>query len=121
MSYCRWSSDNWKSDVYVYEDVNGGWTTHVAGNRVVGDVPEEPNILTVPVEEFRAAHKLAMAFLETCERETITLPYAGAHFNDSTAGECAERLKMLREAGYHVPQYAIDELLSEANSAEKQG
>lgn len=33
MSYCRFSSDNWKSDVYVYEDVGGGWTTHVAMRR----------------------------------------------------------------------------------------
>lgn len=33
MSYCRWSSMNWMCDVYVYEDVGGGWTTHVAGRR----------------------------------------------------------------------------------------
>lgn len=33
MSYCRWSSMNWMCDVYVYEDVSGGWTTHVAGNK----------------------------------------------------------------------------------------
>lgn len=24
---------NWMCDVYVYEDVSGGWTTHVASNR----------------------------------------------------------------------------------------
>jgi hypothetical protein len=41
MSYCRWSSDNWMSDVYVYEDVSGGWTTHVAGRRrPFGPVPD---------------------------------------------------------------------------------
>lgn len=33
MSYCRFSSMNWRSDVYVYEHVDGGWTTHVAGRR----------------------------------------------------------------------------------------
>ena len=33
MSYCRWSSMNWRCDVYVYEDVSGGWTTMVASNR----------------------------------------------------------------------------------------
>ena len=42
MSYCRWSSDNWKCDLYCYEDVSGGITTHVAGNRIVGDIPEAP-------------------------------------------------------------------------------
>lgn len=41
MSYCRWSSMNWRCDVYVYEDVAGGWTTHVAGNRkIIRPVPD---------------------------------------------------------------------------------
>lgn len=39
MSYCRWSSMNWRCDVYVYEDVNGGWTTHIARNRVIFPPP----------------------------------------------------------------------------------
>lgn len=33
MSYCRWSSDNFRCDVYVYESVHGGWETHMAGRR----------------------------------------------------------------------------------------
>lgn len=43
MSYCRWSSMNWMCDVYVYEDVGGGWTTHVAGQRRA--IPPVPDIL----------------------------------------------------------------------------
>lgn len=43
MSYCRWSSMNWRCDVYTYEDVMGGWTTHVAGRRRV--IPPIPDIL----------------------------------------------------------------------------
>jgi hypothetical protein len=39
MSYCRWSSNDFQCDVYVYEDVAGGWTTHVACNRVVYSEP----------------------------------------------------------------------------------
>lgn len=50
MSYCRWSSDNWRCDVYVYQDTNGGWTTHVAGRRHV--LPPIPDI---------ASGRLAMA------------------------------------------------------------
>lgn len=33
MSYCRFSSNNFACDVYVYEDVAGGWTTHVAARK----------------------------------------------------------------------------------------
>lgn len=43
MSYCRWSSMNWRCDVYVYEDVGGGWTTHVAGRRRL--LPAIPDLL----------------------------------------------------------------------------
>lgn len=41
MSYCRWSSDFGECDVYVYEDVAGGWTIHVAGRKLKHRVPDE--------------------------------------------------------------------------------
>lgn len=63
MSYCRWSDD---SDVYVYEDCRGGWTTHVTN---------------------------------------------GEDFNDSTPGDCADRLEKLKAQGFKVPQWAIDGVL----------
>lgn len=40
MSYCRWSSDHFECDVYVYESVSGGWTTHVAGRRRKTPLPD---------------------------------------------------------------------------------
>ena len=43
MSYCRFSSMNWRCDVYVYADYSGGWTTHVAGRRKV--LPPVPDIM----------------------------------------------------------------------------
>lgn len=104
MSYCRWSSENWKSDVYVYEHCDGSWTTHIAGNRVVGEVPEEPDILNSPLDEWVEAHK----------HVPITLPEAGTTIKDDSPSDCAETLRRLRAIGYHVPQYAIDELEAEA-------
>lgn len=47
MSYCRWSSMNWMCDVYVYEDVDGGWATHVAGRRRA--IPPIPDLLAGPL------------------------------------------------------------------------
>ena len=46
MSYCRWSSDDFQSDVYVYEDCRGPWVVHVAGRRHVislSGLPEVPD------------------------------------------------------------------------------
>jgi len=85
MAYCRWSSDNFQSDVYVYEDIDGTWITHVAGSRIVGEV-----------------------------REKITLPHAGETFSDAGPGEAAETLLRLRSLGYYVPVYAIEALRDEA-------
>lgn len=38
MSYCRWSSMDFKCDLYIYE-AEDGIAIHVASNRVIGDVP----------------------------------------------------------------------------------
>ena len=40
MAYCRFSSDFFECDAYVYEDVNGGWTTHIAERRHKHKLPD---------------------------------------------------------------------------------
>lgn len=114
MSYCRFSSDDWASDVYVYESGSGLWVTRVAGNRTTGDIPKTPPLTTETVDAYVAAHRVQMAYLRSAPREPITLPYAGTALSDYTPGACADRLEHLRALGYHVPQYALDRLRAEA-------
>lgn len=114
MSYCRWSSDDFKCDVYVYEDVAGGFTTHVAGNRVVYTKelpPPLPHDATP--KEWLERHDKVSKIYRRSKRVPIGLPFDDQSFNDDTAKECAERLIKLKEIGYNVPQYAIDALLAE--------
>lgn len=113
MSYCRFSSDNWKSDVYVYES-SGGFVTVVAGNRLVGDVPPLLPIKHENTDEWLAAYRAQRNFMETAEHAPIELPHAGEGFTDYTAADCVARLLQLRALGYHVPQCAIDSLCEEA-------
>jgi hypothetical protein len=116
MSYCRWSSDNWKCDLYCYQHFNGTWTTHVAKNKVIGVVPEELDITSVSIEEWAKAHRAAMHFLETAERRPIGLRYDGKTFHDPTLEEFRDRLLHLRAEGYHFPNYVlagIDEEIAE--------
>lgn len=118
MSYCRWSSDNWKSDVYCYANVSGAWTTHVAGMRVVGDIPQvdwglwhsDPDKMW---EQYEAQHK----FLEDCKRAPIGLPQDGETFDDAGPPEMLERLLWLRGLGYNVPETALEELREEIAGA----
>ena len=118
MSYCRWSSNNWRCDLYVYNSSSGGYTTHVAARRVVGDIPPEPlctaEALASPAwfGEYRAV----MDFLATCERAPIGLAHDGASFTDSDAQSCLETLQMLRAAGYLFPDYVLQAIRDEAAS-----
>lgn len=122
MSYCRFSSDNWHSDVYVYED-EVGWRTHVATRRYVGDIPREPDwgLLADPGkhEQWMREHNAVMKFLDTAGHEDIKLPYAGESFSDPTAETCRDRLLLLRSLGYHVPQDALDVLAEEIEEEKK--
>jgi hypothetical protein len=148
MSYCRWSSDHFECDVYVYEDCGGGWTTHVAGRRQKNKLPDEIKALYVSMtdhdwaKKYMAAEAAAKAWRESfpCDEHTVnylqpdgsTKPgvmlslkdseyidlsqigaEAGESFNDSSPGECADRLEALRAKGFNVPQYAIDALREE--------
>ena len=119
MSYCRWSSDNWKCDLYCYEYCEGGWTTHVASNRIVGDVPQVLNLLTADRDEWVASHKAACAFLDTAEHQEIGLPYDGETFNDPTLEAFRDRLMHLRYLGYNFPNYMLQTIDDEI--AEEQG
>jgi hypothetical protein len=120
MSYCRWSSDDFQCDVYVYEDVRGGWTTHVAGNRVRYAEPLPAPVAFPPPghtdDEFLAWYKRHQAVLDMvgqAERLPIGLPHDGKTFNDPTPGECADRLAALAALGYRVPVDVIDCLRAE--------
>jgi hypothetical protein len=114
MSYCRWSTDSFSCDLYCYEDVSGGWTTHVAGNRVVGAPPHEDwsllNKGDAEAKVFWAQHEALMAFMATAERAPIGLPHDGETFNDGTLEEFKDRLLMLRAAGYRFPDHVLKEV-----------
>lgn len=122
MSYCRFSSNDWDCDVYVYESAYGGWTTHIAGNRLDVDRTTWPAPVPLPVglpadhPQFRAwfdRYRYVMDAVSNADRVPIDLPHAGQTFTDDTPGECADRLEALRDLGYHVPQDAIDDLRKE--------
>lgn len=119
MSYCRWSSDNFKSDLYVYANVSGAWTIHVAGRRYVGPVPDVPDIRgladgSVSVDDYTQACRLRSAWMEEHGTEPIDLPYAGETFDTVGPAECADKCEELAALGYHVPAWVVPDLRQEA-------
>lgn len=122
MSYCRWSCLNGYCDVYVYEDVHGGWTTHVAARRrPAGAVADEFGLIMASggdaehpaMKLYMEQHRLAMEWAENNEPIALAHEEAGSSFNHGTPGECADNLERLRREGFIVPQWAIDDLRAE--------
>jgi len=113
MSYCRWSSDDFKSDIYCYESCDGGFEIMVAENKILGDIPHVPFILDVSTEEYMLAYDKQSKFLKTAKHENLNLKHDGERFNEPTAKEAADRLEYLRDIGYNVPEHAIKSLREE--------
>lgn len=120
MSYCRWSCDDYDCDLYIYADVNGGWTTHVASNRMVTDAKRPPKVQKREGESFEdwlhrwaKHHEVVMEWMETAQREPIGGPLDGESFNDPTAMACHDRALELRALGYRFPDHVLEQLKEE--------
>lgn len=116
MSYARWSSMNYECAVYVYADVNGGYTCHVAGMKCVGDtpIPYLPETLgEIPIEEWMAIHQKQNEWIRNAKRVPIGLPHDGESFYNQDRDSMVETLKMLKAEGYLMPDYLIDAIASE--------
>ena len=105
MAYRRWSD----CDVYVCKHAHGGWATHVASRRNSAGNPPNIDYTTAETVTKSCADRVAW-FKNNTDYVEIDLPSAGMTFNDATSGECAARLERLREEGFDVPQYVINEL-----------
>lgn len=125
MSYCRWSTNDFQCDVYVYGDVRGGWTTHVATARYAYKEPLPPVVEFDPADDTSwearlTRHKTVQRIADEADRVAIGLPHDGETFSDDSPRECAERLEALFKLGYLVPQDVIDTLRQEATGGHAQ-
>ena len=109
MSYCRWSTDNGYCDAYVYEDVNGGWTTHLANYKRPPGRPEDPilSLIKRKYEEYEKRKEEQEKWDKDNPLIFIDHPEAGKSFNHDTPRECADNLERLKKEGFCIPNYVI--------------
>lgn len=127
MSYCRWSSDDYQCDAYVWADCAGGWRTEIAHRRRVWKVELPPPVKlpigaagTLERGEWAGAlferHRVVMDLLND-EANWGDLehdePEGGWSYWHKTPGECADNLERLVGLGFNVPASAIEALRSE--------
>jgi hypothetical protein len=115
MSYCRWSSDCYQSDVYVYEGYDA-FVINIAKIRYVSDQPRPIEPPITDVKAWLAYWDATREWVRNANQQIIGLPYDGMTFYCNTSDECASFLRELKAMGYSIPQYAIA-LLEEADDS----
>jgi hypothetical protein len=127
MSFCRWSSDGGQCDLYCYEDVNGGFTTHVAGSRRAP--PLEGTLDPFGVyglkliqesrhDDWMKIKKIWDAYLDSAELVKIQSEHAGQSYNDPTLIDFRERIvELSRDPNLKIPTWLLDSIDEEINSA----
>ena len=111
MSYCRFSSDCFKCDVYCYYGFGGciekGYIIHVAAKRVVNEIPPMPDTSLAWVD-YKKLYDERDAALDLYPRAPIDLPFAGETFEYETLQEFRDKLTELKEIGYRIPEYIFN-------------
>lgn len=137
MSYARFSSDDFRSDVYAYESVYGGISIHVAGNRVRGWIPRTFHIpiqwvieshhsklkdlrYRMAVRLYVLTYRIQSWYLSVAPRKFYSGAYAGETVYCDSHEEAIDALKMLKRLGYRVPQHAIDRIHEDELESKKE-
>lgn len=121
MSICRFSSDGFASDLYVYVSERGV-EVHVAANRLIlaetlpplpdlNDGPED--LLPLRVADWLKTHKVRREMLDAADREAIGIPDAGTSHTFESGLDAAEFIEELARLGVRVPDTVIPALLEE--------
>ena len=112
MSYCRWSCDGFKSDVYVYQNEDDFYSVRIKKQRSVinDDAPLLIEFDGTNAPEAYASQLNYSRWLNDRPRINIIQKYAGEtlHFDDIPA--TIHFLHKLRDLKYHVPEHAFDRL-----------
>ncbi len=113
MSFCRWSSDDFDCDLYIYEGTSG-YDVHVAGSRhqfdrdVLG-----PPVVPADGDAWIARHLALRVALESAPLVPIGLSRDGESYTLDTADEAADLVEDLIAEGYHVPGGVVEALREE--------
>ena len=124
MSYCRWSTEDFLCDLYIYEHYQGFWAIHVKARRRVYHKPlppEDPR--PFPENGTRGQQRRWVRRLMARQRlvdrwpkhhKPIGGPHDGETFHEPTIAAAIARCESLRAAGYRFPDHVLEDLRDEA-------
>jgi hypothetical protein len=108
MSYCRFSSDHFRSHLYCYES-DEGFVIHIAARKAIIDRSLLKPV-TSSIQDIIDNNYILNDLLSECEYEEINLPYAGETFIEETEQDMYKRILELNKLGYYVPQDLLNEI-----------
>lgn len=116
MSYCRWSTGDFRCDLYIYADLRGGWTCHIGASRYALPDDAYPPESADPKDfkAWMARQQKVNELIRDAPTVRIELPYAGESRWFDDPYDLSVFLVELRELGYRFPFEIIDELRNEA-------
>jgi hypothetical protein len=108
MSYCRWSDDDFRCDLYCYES-DGGYVTRIAALMFVysGQPPRVDSNGHHDADKIALQTKARDKFFENAIKIPIGLPYDGETFVDEDIHSFRKRLVLLKELGYRFPDRVL--------------
>ena len=116
MSYCRWSCDNMKSDVYAYESGDSEvseYVVHVASSYYDFDIPAAP--LSEDYDDIESWVKASVIhnrerseFLSAKDAVVHNKKHAGRTFYFEEESDMFTFFRELRSLGYYVPNHAFE-------------
>lgn len=112
MSYCRWSCDNSKSDVYVYQAEDDSYSVNIRTHRYVID-DNAPVVIEYDGTNGAEAYASTLAYsryLRDRPRIPIVKQYAGQRLYFDDIPSTIVFLRQLQLLGYHVPLHAFERL-----------
>lgn len=119
MSYCRWSSDGFRCDVYAYEHVDGYYAVHVASRKrlfppdFMPDLTKDFFARKISAETYAKNHKEYMDLMDTLPWRDLTYPSAGKTFEEPDLESFLARMKALKAEGARIPDGVIEGIEAE--------
>ena len=104
MSWCRWSSDGFRSDIYCYESIDE-IVIHIAARRFPDGFDIGPSTPDKPRGEGVETVPIGLPL----DGQTITVEWGLFATEDEACEHAPAELRHLQEMGYHVPEWVFDE------------
>ncbi|TWI84709.1 hypothetical protein JM93_03043 [Roseibium hamelinense] len=124
MAFCRFSDEDYGCDLYIYEDTDGGYVTHVASFRYDWKPPKPSPydfdyMKKAHEKTWKAQLKKYHEKLKHARQVTIGLPFDGHTFWDEDVEEVIERVVLLHDLGYQVPEWVVTALKNEQEDIDR--